>query len=142
MYSLNCNYYDKKFISIEELIQDIMDSGMDPNYEITFNGKKMTVGEAEKIAKTAEQHKDLLDAIEKDPSLKEKALKGGAAPMANPNTPEGEADPAVAITVGFVFAMKYAITSLRRTAIRAMSPRLMGLKPKILRVKPSRPRAS
>ena len=40
MYSLNCNYYDKKFISIEELIQDIMDSGMDPNYEITFNGKK------------------------------------------------------------------------------------------------------
>ena len=39
MYSLNCSYYDKKFDSIMELVNDIMASGMDPNYEITKNGK-------------------------------------------------------------------------------------------------------
>jgi len=39
MYSLDCSYYDKTFDSINELINDIMSSGMDPNYEITLNGK-------------------------------------------------------------------------------------------------------
>jgi hypothetical protein len=39
MYSLDCSYYDKEFDSINELINDIMASGMDPNYEITKNGK-------------------------------------------------------------------------------------------------------
>jgi hypothetical protein len=39
MYSLNCNYYDKEFETINELINDVMISGMDPNYEITKNGK-------------------------------------------------------------------------------------------------------
>lgn len=39
MYSLNCSYYEKKFRTIEELIQDIIISGMDPNYEITKNGE-------------------------------------------------------------------------------------------------------
>jgi hypothetical protein len=39
MYSLDCNYYDKEFDSINELINDVMASGMDPNYEITKNGK-------------------------------------------------------------------------------------------------------
>jgi hypothetical protein len=38
MYSLNCDYYTREFSSIDELISDIMSSGMDPNYEITFNG--------------------------------------------------------------------------------------------------------
>ena len=38
-YSLNCSYYDKEFDSIDELIDDIASSGMDPNYEITKNGK-------------------------------------------------------------------------------------------------------
>ena len=38
MYSLNCAYYTREFSSIDELISDIMSSGMDPNYEITFNG--------------------------------------------------------------------------------------------------------
>ncbi len=38
MYSLNCNYYHREFSTIDELISDIMTSGMDPNYEITFNG--------------------------------------------------------------------------------------------------------
>jgi hypothetical protein len=38
MYSLNCNYYNKEFASINELTEDVLASGMDPNYEITFNG--------------------------------------------------------------------------------------------------------
>ena len=37
-YSLDCNYYDKEFDSLDELIDDIGSSGMDPNYEITCNG--------------------------------------------------------------------------------------------------------
>ena len=37
-YSLNCSYYNKEFDSIDELIDDIASSGMDPNYEITCNG--------------------------------------------------------------------------------------------------------
>ena len=39
MYSLDCNYYKKKFNTINELINDVIASGMDPNYEITRNGK-------------------------------------------------------------------------------------------------------
>ena len=39
MYSLDCLYYNKKFDSIDELIDDIASSGMDPNYEITRGGK-------------------------------------------------------------------------------------------------------
>jgi len=39
MYSLDCSYYDKTFDSINELINDVMSSGMDPNYEITKDGK-------------------------------------------------------------------------------------------------------
>lgn len=39
MYSLACTYYTKSFNTIDELIQDIINSGMDPNYEITYNGK-------------------------------------------------------------------------------------------------------
>ena len=38
MYSLDCNYYPREFSTNDELISDIMTSGMDPNYEITFNG--------------------------------------------------------------------------------------------------------
>ena len=38
MYSLNCDYYTREFSNIDDLISDIMSSGMDPNYEITFNG--------------------------------------------------------------------------------------------------------
>lgn len=40
MYSLDCNYYKKEFNTMDELIDDVMMSGMDPNYEITRNGKK------------------------------------------------------------------------------------------------------
>ena len=39
MYSLNCSYYKKEFGSIIDLINDVIISGMDPNYEITRNGK-------------------------------------------------------------------------------------------------------
>jgi hypothetical protein len=35
MYSLDCSYYLKEFPTIEELIEDVVFSGMDPNYEIT-----------------------------------------------------------------------------------------------------------
>ena len=39
MYSLNCDYYQKEFNYLHELIDDVLMSGMDPNYEITRNGK-------------------------------------------------------------------------------------------------------
>ena len=39
MYSLKCSYYTKQFSSIDELVNDVIISGMDPNYEVTFNGK-------------------------------------------------------------------------------------------------------
>lgn len=39
MYSLDCTYYTKSFPTLDELINDIINSGMDPNYEITFNGE-------------------------------------------------------------------------------------------------------
>ncbi len=39
MYSLDCNHYQAEFPTIEELIFHIMLSGMDPNYEITRDGK-------------------------------------------------------------------------------------------------------
>jgi predicted AlkP superfamily phosphohydrolase/phosphomutase len=38
MYSLNCSYYKNEFYSIDELVNDVMISGMDPNYEITKDG--------------------------------------------------------------------------------------------------------
>lgn len=39
MYTLNCSYYNKSFKTLSELINDVVDSGMDPNYEIMFNSK-------------------------------------------------------------------------------------------------------
>ena len=38
MYSLNCPYYSEEWNSLTELIDDVVSSGMDPNYEITLNG--------------------------------------------------------------------------------------------------------
>jgi hypothetical protein len=38
MYSLDCSYYKREFKFHEDLINDIIVSGMDPNYEITHNG--------------------------------------------------------------------------------------------------------
>lgn len=39
MYSLKCDYYNEEFNTIDELIDNVIMNGMDPNYEITFNGK-------------------------------------------------------------------------------------------------------
>ena len=39
-YTLDCSYYEKSFNSIPALIEDVLSSGMDPNYEILRNGKK------------------------------------------------------------------------------------------------------
>jgi len=39
MYSLKSIYYKREFDTIEELIQDVVVSGMDPNVEITQDGK-------------------------------------------------------------------------------------------------------
>ena len=41
MYSLDCTYYKDEFSTIEELIDNIKSTGMDPNYEITMNGRGM-----------------------------------------------------------------------------------------------------
>jgi hypothetical protein len=41
MYSLRCSYYKKKFSTIEELLEDVLLSGMDPNYYVLKDGKSM-----------------------------------------------------------------------------------------------------
>ena len=38
MYSLDCSYYKDEFDTIDELIDNVVSGGMDPNYEITLNG--------------------------------------------------------------------------------------------------------
>ena len=38
MYSLDCDYYKKNFETLEELIENVTISGMDPNYEVTEDG--------------------------------------------------------------------------------------------------------
>ena len=38
MYSLLCPYYNREFKTIDELIEDILSSGADPNYEVSHNG--------------------------------------------------------------------------------------------------------
>ncbi len=39
MYTLDCSYYTRSFVTIDELIDDVMISGMDPNYPILCNGE-------------------------------------------------------------------------------------------------------
>jgi hypothetical protein len=39
MYSLKCDYYQKEFNYLHELVDDVLMSGMDPNYEVTKNGE-------------------------------------------------------------------------------------------------------
>ena len=41
MYHLNCPYYKKKFETIHELVDDIVLSGMDPNYVVYKDGKSL-----------------------------------------------------------------------------------------------------
>jgi hypothetical protein len=40
MYSLDCDYFEKEFDSIDELLEYVMDNGIDPNYGVTKNGKQ------------------------------------------------------------------------------------------------------
>lgn len=39
MYSLNCDYYTKEFQTLEALIEDVIITGMDPNYAIIRDGR-------------------------------------------------------------------------------------------------------
>jgi hypothetical protein len=39
MYSLNCSYFVEEFNTLDELLYYVKQVGMDPNYEITRNGK-------------------------------------------------------------------------------------------------------
>jgi len=39
MYSLDCLYYDREFNLLIDLINDVISTGMDPNYEITLDGQ-------------------------------------------------------------------------------------------------------
>lgn len=39
MFTLDCNYYNKTFNSFVDLINDVVESGMDPNVEIVYNGE-------------------------------------------------------------------------------------------------------
>ena len=43
MYSLDCSDYKKEFSTAQELMEDVLTSGMDPNYDLLQNGKKTGV---------------------------------------------------------------------------------------------------
>lgn len=38
MYSLDCSYFKKEFATRDDLMDFVISSGMDPNYEITKDG--------------------------------------------------------------------------------------------------------
>jgi hypothetical protein len=38
-FTLDCSYYDKQFPTLNELLDDILISGQDPNHEILRNGQ-------------------------------------------------------------------------------------------------------
>ena len=38
MYTLDCTYYMKEFNTLQELVDDVISSGMDPNYNIVKDG--------------------------------------------------------------------------------------------------------
>ena len=41
MYSLKCSYYKKKFPTLNELLDDIVLNGMDPDYYVIKDGKSI-----------------------------------------------------------------------------------------------------
>jgi hypothetical protein len=43
MYGLKCGYYKKQFNTLDELINDIIIDGMDPNYMITRNRRSTKI---------------------------------------------------------------------------------------------------
>ena len=38
MYTLDCPYYHREFPTIDELVDDVIQTGMDPNYNILYKG--------------------------------------------------------------------------------------------------------
>ena len=40
MFSLDCPHYKKSFNRLDDLIDDVLEVGQDPNYEIMKNGKQ------------------------------------------------------------------------------------------------------
>ena len=40
-YSLNCKYYTRQFPTVDELLNDILASGQDPNYLVYKDGKSV-----------------------------------------------------------------------------------------------------
>ena len=40
MYSLDCPYFKESFSDLEELLKQILAKGIDPDYEILFDGEK------------------------------------------------------------------------------------------------------
>jgi hypothetical protein len=55
-YSLDCSYYTKEFSTkefpMEKLLENIVATGMDPNYEIVMNGKLTGLTAAEALVVT------------------------------------------------------------------------------------------
>lgn len=39
MYTLDCDYYNKSFDSIDELVEEVINDGMDPNVQILRDGR-------------------------------------------------------------------------------------------------------
>jgi len=39
MFSIYCNHYNRSFKSIQGLVDDVINSGQDPSYHITRDGK-------------------------------------------------------------------------------------------------------
>jgi len=48
-YSLDCKYYTRQFPTVDGLLNDILDSGQDPNYEILKNGRSTMLTAAEAL---------------------------------------------------------------------------------------------
>ena len=69
----------------DEFIDSFDYGGMiDDNDVIPVGDKKLKFGDAKKLIDNAEKNKDLLDAIEKNPALKEQLLKGVKDPKSQP----------------------------------------------------------
>ena len=41
MWSLDCDYYDKSFETINQLIDDVLMNGVDPHHEVLHDGKSI-----------------------------------------------------------------------------------------------------
>ena len=48
-YSLDCEYFTKEFPTLDLLLEDILATGMDPNYQILKNGRTTMLTAAEAL---------------------------------------------------------------------------------------------